>query len=196
MLHKEAIVKDLRLSKSYNLIARKIYIGYPTNIFIGREDMQFDIFNQISEEFKIPLHCIQVTGSSKTGFSYFKNREFIPGESDLDIAIISLNLFNKYSEFVFSFTKGYSDLSKFPVKNGVNYFTQYTKYLARGIFRPDLMPMCKEKTDWFTFFNTISSQYYELFKSINAGIYASQYFFEYKQADNIQQFAENEGGEL
>ena len=42
--------------------------------------------------------------SAHTGYSYFKERDFVPGESDLDVAIISPSLFQDYSEQVYSMT--------------------------------------------------------------------------------------------
>lgn len=147
-------------------------------------DKQFDIYNQISEHFNIPISNINAAGSGQTGYSFYKKTEFKEGESDLDIAIIDLNLFNKYIEIVYKNTNGLRDQSKF--KNPHSY-KQYCSYLAKGIFRPDLMPSCKEKSEWFGFFNKLSQKYFELFKDINAGIYASQQFFEFKQAESLDE---------
>ncbi len=52
------------------------------------------------------------------------------------------------------------------------------------------MPYCPEKEDWFSFFNKLSQNYRCLFKSINAGIYQSQCFFEIKQSDLIEKYRE------
>lgn len=47
------------------------------------------------------------------------------------------------------------------------------------------MPSCGERADWNKFFGKLSGDNTDLFKNINAGIYASQYFFESKQRSCI-----------
>ena len=70
----------------------------------------------------------------------------------------------------------------------------FVSYLAKGMIRPDLMPRCKEKDEWFEFFNRLSSDYYQLFKNINGGIYADYYFFEDKQAAVVGQYRKHRKG--
>lgn len=188
IVYNTGIEEDINNHKPHLLIARKIFLCYPTNAFSGKEDIKFEIFNAISEHFNIPITSIQVAGSAKTGYSYFKAKNFAYGESDLDIAIISMELFSRYTEIVYSITKGFSDLSQYPVKKDRDYLKEYLGYLGKGIFRPDLMPISKEKERWFGFFNRLSGSHVRLFKGINAGIYASQFFYESKQIDSITRY--------
>ena len=179
------IDKDVR----NDVIARKVYLSFPTNIFVGKEELEFELINSISNFFKIPYTSIQVAGSSKTGFSYFKNKEFVLGESDLDIAIVDTNLFVEYCEIVLRETDGFRDLSSFSrTKDSYSNFDSYKTYITKGFFRPDLMPNCDARKKWFNFFNRLSEKYFELFSDINAGIYMSQKFFEFKQAENVDFF--------
>lgn len=187
-MYNTGIEEDIKRDKQPYLTSRKIFLSYPTNAFSGKEDQQFEIFNHISEHFQVPYTSIQVAGSAKTGYSYFKAKEFICGKSDLDIAIISLELYNKYTELVYYITKGFSDLSGFPVRRDRDFRKEYLSYLGKGYFRPDLMPTSKEKQEWFTFFSKLSERYISLFKNINAGIYSSQFFFESKQIEIIEKF--------
>lgn len=172
-------------------IIRKIYLTYPTNALIGEEERQYDILNDISQYFNIPINNIHVTGSAKTGRSFHKNTSFIPKISDLDIAIIDPNLFRFYSELVFKLSKGFNDLSVFPLKNGAPTFSTYCNYIAKGIFRPDLMPTGPIRANWFRFFGKLSSKHKDLFSTINAGIYFSQIFFEQKQVSIINHHISN-----
>ena len=80
----------------------------------------FRILNEICERFKLPFSSVKVVGSAHTGYSYFKERDFVPGESDLDVAIISPSLFQDYSEQVYWMTHRYSDLTKFSRDRGVS----------------------------------------------------------------------------
>ena len=185
-MYNKGIEKGLKLGLRNDVIARKIYLSFPTQVFIGQEEIEYEIKSSICSQFKLPFSSIQVAGSAKPGFSYFRNRKFVPGDSDLDIAIIDQGLFVKYNEIVLRETKGFKDFSSFERdKYGISNYSSYQQYITKGIFRPDLMPKCKAKKDWFSFFNKLSGKYFELFKDINAGIYLSEKFFEFKQADNI-----------
>lgn len=172
-------------------LSRKIYLGYPTEIFIDKEEMQFDIFSRIKERFEINYLDIQVCGSSKTGFSLIKEREFIPGQSDLDIAIINQNLYQKFLEKSHEITGGFSDLSSFPTIKGERSDRQFFANLSKGYFNPLAMPQCRKRSNWLDFFRQLSNNYYELFKNINASVYSSEYFFESKQEVCISRYKLN-----
>ena len=66
-----------------------VFLSYQTKIFRDNEDLEYLIKNEIKKHLKIPFLSIQVTGSSKTGFSFFKKTKFTDGKSDLDISIIN-----------------------------------------------------------------------------------------------------------
>ena len=194
-MHTETLKKDWVTSIPKEDIVRKIYICYPTKAFLGKEEIGFQIFDEISRFFNIPYSSIQVVGSAKTGESYYKFTEFSQGSSDLDIAIISPELYLKYMELSFKVTKGYSDQTKFKInKHRQSDIHQFKKCISQGIFRPDLMPSCTEKAEWWKFFNKLSNRYHDLFKNINAGIYATQYFFEFKQIEALTKYMERIGG--
>ena len=182
----------LKNNTPYNSIVRSIFLTYPTFVFTGKENIQFFILNKISEFFKIPIMNIQVVGSSKTGHSLPNNTIFDSISSDLDIAIIDVLLFQKYTDCVFLKTEGFTDLTSFKRDHqGEADYKLYLKCISKGIFRPDLMPNCPEKIEWFYFFKQLSIEYKNLFKSINAGIYFSQTTFEFKQVSSIIKYKEN-----
>ncbi|MGB0368017.1 MAG: hypothetical protein ACPGU4_00110 [Flavobacteriales bacterium] len=186
-MYNEGIDKGLADGFRNEIVARKIYLSFPTKVFDGKPEIQFDIQNKIASFFNVPITAVQVAGSAKTGYSYYKNRGFIEGESDLDIAIVDKDLFINYTEMVFRETRGFSNLASFGrTKDGDEHFPIYRKYLSKGIFRPDLMPSGNAKKKWFNFFNKLSEPHFELFKSINAGIYLSSFYFEFKQSNNIE----------
>ena len=172
-------------------IVRQLYIAFPTFAFQTDRELEFKILNEISKFFGIPYHAIHVVGSAKTGKSYYKGTDFKKGESDLDIAIISPDLYLKYMEIVFVNTNGYKDLKGFYNKLGRSNKEQLNTFknnLSKGVFRPDLMPDCEEKTEWWEFFNELSNEYFRYFKNINAGIYISQSFFEFKQIEGLEKY--------
>ncbi len=174
-------------------IARKIYLSYNTEIFKDNQEDEFYIKNEISKEFDIPFASIEIVGSSKTGLSFIKDKKFVPGESDLDIAIISLPLFIKFNEIAHKETKGYSDLSKFIFFKGNRTDRQFIQGMSMGFINPYYMPKCEFRNRWLAFFNKLSNNYIGLFKNINGGVYASEYFFECKQIECIERYKMNPG---
>ncbi|MBS1131975.1 MAG: hypothetical protein H6R16_2977 [Proteobacteria bacterium] len=169
---------------------RKLFSYRFSPILLRDTDAGFDIIDRISTHFSIPFRSVHICGSAQTGYSYFKNKEFSEQGSDLDIAIVEPRLFQRYCEISFEATLGYTDLTKFLTRDGVNTANEFRDYLVRGYFRPDLMPSCGSKQQWFSFFNRLSNDYPNHFKSINGGLYLSEVFFERKQLPLIQKYKE------
>lgn len=184
--HLDAIDAGLAAMRPHNEIVRKVFLTYPTKAFVGDEERQFQILNAVSDHYGVPITCVHAAGSAKLGHSIHKKTVFTPGTSDLDLAIIDAQLFTWYLEVGLKLSKGYSDGSAFPVRDGVSTKAEYLLYLARGIFRPDLMPTGPEKGNWNNFFGTLSTKHTSVFKSITAAIYASQGCFESKQRSAIK----------
>lgn len=188
----DGIKTGIRNKQANNIIARKVFLSYSTEIFKDDQEREFYIKDAIASNFEIPFGSIQVAGSGKTGLSFFKDKKFEPGKSDLDISIISLPLFNKFSEEVHRLSKGYSDLTVFPIYKGYNTAKQFKNgVINSGFLNPFYMPNCTLKSKWLDFFNVLSNKHFDLFKNINGGMYASEYFFESKQEECIVQYIKN-----
>jgi hypothetical protein len=185
MNHLAAIDADLAASRPYNEIVRKVFLTYPTKVFVGHEDLQYQILNTVAEHFQIPITSVQVAGSAKIGYSVHKKRDFTPGHSDLDLALIDTHLFSYFLSQGMSLSKGYTDGSSFLVRDGVSTQDEYLRYLTKGIFRPDLMPTGILRADWTNFFGRLSAKHSKFFKSISAVVYLSQSCFESKQRSAI-----------
>lgn len=162
-----------------NEIIRKVYLTYPTSAFVDLEDVQYEILNAIATNFSVPIRAIHICGSAKLGASIQKGTKFEPANSDLDVAIIDSSLFQKMTELVHRQTNGFFDNSAF--KNAA----EYKKYVLKGIFRPDLMPASVERAEWTKFFAALSVKHMQMFKSISAAVYLSDYYFEKKQSSLI-----------
>ncbi len=119
-------------------ISRKIYLSYKTEVFRDDEEIEFYIINSISKYFNVPFSSVQVCGSAKTGLSFHKEKKFITCESDLDIAVISLELFNKFAESANEISKGYSDLSCFPLYRGNRTDKQFKWNFLKGFFYAEM----------------------------------------------------------
>jgi hypothetical protein len=166
-------------------LALCVYVVYQTAAMKGLDDMKFDILHLVSEHFDIGINNVLIAGSAQTGESFHKQKAFDCKESDLDIALVDPGLYERCIKAAYEATRDYSDLSGFERKEGISTQNEFLENLARGFFRPDLMPNCKYKSSWFNFFQDISKTYQSNFKSINAGVYSSLYFFQKKQAKNI-----------
>lgn len=193
MSYLAAIDRDIESKVPHEETVRKVYLSYPTFAFQDKDDLKYEIFNEISKFFGVPFTSIQITGSGQIGRSLHKKRDFQEKTSDLDVAIINSSLFIQYMEIVSNETNGYRDVSKFPIDidNGGTVKQQYLAYLGKGIFRPDLMPSCKKRADIRSFFGRLSTKHSNIFKSINAGIYLSECFFEKKQRTAIEVHVKN-----
>lgn len=182
-IHKKAIDAN---SWNYGNV-KKVYLSYPCNYFLDHPDIQFEIFNRISGEFKVPFSSIRVAGSAHTGYSFIKKRPFIEKESDLDVAIIDARLFQHLLEQCYERSDGFSP-EKFPIdrESGKSLRNQFINYSGRGIIRTDLMPSGPEKQKIWSFFNRLSNDHAERFKSISAGIYLSETIYTLKQRSSLQ----------
>lgn len=192
MDHIESINLGLANKTPHNEIVRKIFLTYPTKVLIGNEERQFDILDEISKYFDVPITSVQVVGSAKLGLNLLSKIDFDKNRSDLDIAIIDSHLFRKYTEMIFQETDGYNDRSKFSLENGKSKFKSYESYISKGIFRPDFLPSGKTRINWNIFFNNLTEKNRDLFKSISGGIYFSQIFFEEKQCKTLKKYHSNE----
>lgn len=173
-------------SVPHRVIARRLFLYDFPIVFSDDQERGFVIMNAVCEHFKLPFSSLKVVGSAQTGYSYIKGRDFCLRTSDLDLAIINCDLFRYYSEEIYWLTDRYSNLSKFPRKNGLSVDQDFRNYLSEGQFRPDMMPDGKLKADWFSFFNKLSNNHTKVFKNINAGIYLSENFFVMKHSSIIQ----------
>ena len=188
MNHFEAIDAGSAAGHGHGRIARKIFLTYPMAAFAGREEKQFEIFDEISSYFSVPITCIRAAGSAQTGKSIHKKTDFTVGKSDLDAAIIDSRLYQWYVEEVFEETKGYSRRESFPLEKGSSVADTYLAYLQKGIFRADLMPFGSLRADWVKFFNRLSNKHDDLFREISGCIYQSEIFFEAKQRSYIRNY--------
>ena len=187
IIYNEAIRIGKQRGDPGYLTSRKLYLSYPTNVFVGEENIEFEIINEIARHFNLPFPSIQVVGSAKTGFSYVKKRDFIQGESDLDIAVINMRLFRLCLDYAYQQTNGYTDLRSYQRTTDLEVFRQN---LLFGFINPFTLPRGDFREDWIDFFNTLSTQYIDQFKKISGGIYATQYLFEMKQYRAIEHYLE------
>jgi len=149
--------------------------------------MEFQIVNEVADHFQLPFKSIQIVGSAKTGYSFPQQRDFIPGESDLDLAIISAELFSDCLTEAYDQTEGYTTDIPFRTVERKNTFR---KYVSLGLIHPHYFPDGPFKEKWNIFFKKLSENYEDYFKDITAVVYMNQYLFEMKQYRAIEDYLE------
>lgn len=165
---------------------KRVFLSYPSQFSLNNPEIFFDITNKVSTKFNIPLSSIRACGSAHTGYSFIKKREFLKKESDLDLAIIDARFFQETLEKCYERSDGFRpDLFPKDRKTGQSTRNQFISYSGRGIIRPDLMPTGPERQEMWSFFNKISSDYSEEFKSISVGIYISERIYTLKQRNSL-----------
>lgn len=199
MDYEKLIAAAAKLNRPAYELAQDIYLLGPTNSFAGWEEESFRLISEVASFFVVSVRSVHFCGSAKLGFSPVKLHAFAAGKSDLDIAVIDANCFRRYHELVLVETKQLRFRNRFPATyNRVSEkmepgFPSYRSYVAKGIFRPDLMPDIAEKREWLDFFRGLTDRYKARYKKISAAIYLSDISFRLKQADALNSFAEQKG---
>ncbi|CAN7165912.1 hypothetical protein LJR219_000208 [Phenylobacterium sp. LjRoot219] len=154
----------------------RFYYARPAAMLVG--DQEAALRRAITDQFRVSMRDVLVTGSAKLGFTTVSKPEkkrpiFSPfgDTSDIDVAIISSDLFLRFWRRTSEFenAEGWKDRSSF------------RRYLARGWIRPDMLPThpdFSEKIEWFEFFQelTASGRYGPY--TITAGVYYDAEFWE------------------
>ncbi len=145
----------------------------------------FEIKFSIANKFKIHPNEVIITGSGKLGFSIAPQKLFndFNENSDIDVAIISNNVFDEFWSDLLDFNINIKNRNYIEEKN----YRDFQDYFFRGWIRPDLFPFkYKRKTDWFNFFNDLTQKIYNYGEhKISAGIYKNFTTFELYNIKNI-----------
>lgn len=173
--------------------ARKYIVHGTPYVFEGREEEFFEFRDRVSKHFEINYYQVYIVGSGKLGFSYMKNTTF-SYESDIDVAIVSEELFDRYLKYIGKFQYDLEKSKKRLVTNEYNDYIKFLKYIAKGWMRPDLLPVSFDvaeiKKDWFDFFSSISYDKSEVGNyKVNAGIYKSYDYLEYYNVNGLNEYA-------
>jgi hypothetical protein len=183
---------ERRLRRTNAEIVRRLYGTEPPAALRDAGHIHFDICNTVSEFFRIPIYLVRAAGSAQTGFSFHQNKDFIPKLSDLDLAVVSGEVFERYLRAVQRVvlpspeTLQKPNRHTFPTKQGESYYNEFvTNVSFYRVLMPYQMPICPEKSDLSRMTSKLSEKYAEEFSDINIAIYLSDKFFERKQNINI-----------
>lgn len=174
---------DLPNLSSLQMIRKYILNG---DCHVLDNDQHFRLKEEICEHLKVDFSSVILVGSGKLGFSIKPDKRFqsFGDDSDIDVAVVSPNLFEKVWEEVHLYKKGGAYWPK---------STDFFKYLSEGWIRPDKLPSSQVfdfSATWWNLFNDITaSKRYGSYK-IRAGLYYSMFFLQEYQKICIEQCIE------
>lgn len=161
--------------------ARRLFIEERAASLHFDREREFEIKTEISQFFGVPYTSISFCGSAQLGFSVHKDRLFIPGISDLDAAVVDVDLFQLAWRDVIDTTRSFTDLTPFGSVGAAEIEIFQQQILRRGMIRLDAMPQSKLTQSWSQFQGRLSRKHTTLFKRISIAFYMNEYAFCWKQ---------------
>lgn len=202
--------KEKIITKKLNSeqIFQKYFIDKETFFFKEIEtedDLEYMLKQDFSHLLDVHINDIYVVGSGKTGFSMnpkkygqgfdeeFNHTKVIRTKSDLDVAIVSSNLYESLQETMYDWSIGYKknwDRNSYyyngKEKFGVELKYKFLEYLGRGWYRPDLAPAdFKIETKNGSLDQVTNYWRKRLRRQISYAVYKNWKFFKKYQIENI-----------
>lgn len=177
------------LISDLSIIRKNLLHGTPL-VFQDDEDKYFSLKQKVAEYFGVSTTKIVMVGSAKLGFSIAPNKLWndFSEESDIDIVVISEDIFDSYWKEILDFNINNKARSE---KEDENY-REFLEYFLKGWIRPDLFPFnYPKKNEWFEFFKSLSYGKYGNYK-IAGAIFRNEYFFENYHTRNIKKLRQKE----
>ncbi len=168
--------------------AQRVYLDEPSHAMEGKHDSEFAIKQEVAEYFKIPFRHVAFTGSAQLGFSPTKGTMFEKGRSDLDIACVDQELFQRYWIILNQATRAFNDISGFSIhKDPKRAHDELREMIVkRGVLYHWLMPKCHETDRDAAFLDSLTKDYTTFFGKITIGMYMNEYAFCWKQNSALQ----------
>ncbi|MDP9591269.1 UNVERIFIED_ORG: hypothetical protein J2W19_003845 [Shinella zoogloeoides] len=171
--------------------SRRIYIEDRAKSLSADRDIEYSVKKDISEYFQIGYSDIYFCGSAQLGFSIHKDKVFGKQESDLDVACINTDFFQKAWTDIVDSTRAFSDLTKFSGYSEDEVFLFKEQILRRGMIRISVMPSSNKSILWRSFEDKMTRKYREIFKSVSIAIYMNEYAFCWKQDSALTQLIQD-----
>ncbi|MDJ0729943.1 MAG: hypothetical protein QNJ33_08120 [Crocosphaera sp.] len=170
---------------------RKYLIHGIPYIFTDNQDNYYEFRKRIANQFDINFYEIYITGSAKLGFSPFKEKKF-NYNSDIDVAIISPQLYEKMLEPIYEYQMKLRKQRKSISEEELKEYHSFLEYTAIGWIRPDKLPKSFGvkilRKSWFEFFKSISYGRSEVGNyKVSAGVFKSYSYFERYTISTLKQ---------
>lgn len=172
---------------------RKSVLHGTPSIFRNSEDEFYEFRKRVAQNFGISFNEIYITGSAKLGFSPHKKTTFSL-DSDVDVAIVSQELFDKIMESIRVYQMRLRDSRISVSQREIKKYHKFLEYGAIGWMRPDHLPVSflvsELKDNWFKFFDSISYGRSEVGNyKVNAGVFKTYRHLEQYTFSGIKSLA-------
>ena len=170
-------LKDIKSESDLHDLARKEILHGTPFVFKDSDADFYEFRKRIAKHFEIGFHEVFITGSGKLGFSPHKGT-FFSYDSDIDVAIVSDNLFQTMMERIRCYQMKLRESRIAVTKKEIKRYHCFLEYSAIGWIRPDLLPYSFDigniRENWFDFFRSISDGRSEVGNyKVNAGVFKS-----------------------
>lgn len=174
-----------------DLCRRTVLHGTPA-VFAAREDAFYLFRKRIAEKFEVSFHEVYIVGSAKMGFSPFKEFKLFDLDSDIDVSIVSRNLYERILDKILHFQMEYRATRMVVTREEIRAYHKFLEYTALGWMRPDLLPLSFQvgefKKQWFDFFDNLSYGRSEVGNyKVNAGVFKDYKYLELYTLSGIKQ---------
>lgn len=173
-------------NRSYNQ-SRQEFLVDNAAYFADKKELYLQIKDEISVELGIPLSMIRICGSAYWGQSFTTSEAFTPGDSDLDVALVSADLYVQCLSEVRQITFNFSNLTSFNGSQETPLTFQEYAY-KKGIIRVDMMPRTRTKMRLDNTSRTVSRNHSRHFSKITFSIYDTESSFAVKQISSVSKF--------
>lgn len=161
--------------------ARRVFVEERSVALKDDREIEYLIKEEVSQFFGVSYPEVAFTGSAQMGFSAYKNRPFVKAVSDLDVACVSAELFQRAWADVVTTTRAFTDDTKFSGMSPSEVDLFKMGILKRGMIRVSIMPRSDLASRWKSFEDAISRKYSSHFGKIGFAVYLSEYAFCWKQ---------------
>lgn len=174
----------------YVTLAKYEFLLDGAQYFEDKLELYLEIKQSICSTLLVDISEIRVCGSAYWGRKFFDSAPFEPGISDLDVAIISPQLFCRCMAEVRDVTRNFRDQTPFPkTERSISSYDKFHDYaFKKGIIRIDNLPNIKTRHEMLKASETISRDFLDHFEKITFLIYDSASSFAVKQAGAAGKF--------
>jgi hypothetical protein len=189
-------------------IFQKHLIDGPTfffHEFLNEPSTELIIKSIISKTFSVSVHEVLIVGSGKLGFSLkpkalFNEFDFLysstrlnKNKSDLDIAIVSTELYESIGKSLYGYTSGYKNKwylnEYYPAAKAKQFQVpicyKYFEYFTKGWFRPDFKPKGFDFCITGSYEDLKGMLYRKIDRKVRLAIYQNWFYFMDYHISNI-----------
>lgn len=165
-------------------------------------DWEYELRDEIATVLSLNINDVVIVGSAKLGFS-LKTHDFLAFDqryletrnprlkSDVDVAVVNRACFDEFTKRIYSLSRHFDkdwikenwQINAFN-RTPINLFQKYALALAKGWFRPDLLPsIFYESAPW----KDVCSVWYNKLqkRKVSIGFYSEWFYLKHYQMDNL-----------